>query len=119
MQQWRQLKKQGVLKPDPRQQSLTNLSKFMNELQDKEHEQILSLDSNEDSEEDGQFSKFITDNDLVDAYKDIHPGSHPATYLRGHKRLDYMCLTPGLIPALGAIGYLPFHTGIYSDDCAL
>eukprot|EP00957_Ditylum_brightwellii_P153409 11676063-Ditylum_brightwellii.AAC.1 len=49
----------------------------------------------------------------------MHPRSHPATYLRGHKRLDCMCITPGLIPALQAIGYLPFHTGIYSDHCAL
>eukprot|EP00957_Ditylum_brightwellii_P071738 5453253-Ditylum_brightwellii.AAC.1 len=66
MQQWRQLKKQGVSKPDPRKQFLTNLSKLMNKLQDKEHELILSLDSNEDSGEDGKFSKFITDNNLVD-----------------------------------------------------
>eukprot|EP00957_Ditylum_brightwellii_P118541 9040192-Ditylum_brightwellii.AAC.1 len=119
MQRLRQLKKQGVSKPDPRRQLLTDLSKFMIELQDKEHELILSLDSNEDSEEDGQFSKFITDNDLVDAYKHMHPGSHLATYLRGRKRLDYMFITHGLIPALREIGYLPFHAGIYSDHCAL
>eukprot|EP00957_Ditylum_brightwellii_P183800 14000189-Ditylum_brightwellii.AAC.1 len=113
MQQWRHLKKKGVSKPGPRRQFLTDLSKFINALQDKGHALILSLDSNEDSEEEGQFTKFITDNDLADAYKHMHPGSHPATYLRGHKRLDCMCMTPELVPAFWAIGYLPFHTGIY------
>eukprot|EP00957_Ditylum_brightwellii_P157463 11984123-Ditylum_brightwellii.AAC.1 len=82
MQQLRQLKKQGISKPDPRKQFLIDLSKFMNELQDKEHELIISLDSNEDSGEDRHFSTFITDNDLIDAYKHKHPGSHLATYLR-------------------------------------
>eukprot|EP00957_Ditylum_brightwellii_P143027 10898024-Ditylum_brightwellii.AAC.1 len=91
----------------------------MNELQDKEHELIFSLDSNEDSDENGQFLKFITDNGLVDAYKHMHPESHPATYLRGQKRPDYMFITHGLIPALRETDYLPFHTGIYSDHCAL
>eukprot|EP00957_Ditylum_brightwellii_P068290 5184684-Ditylum_brightwellii.AAC.2 len=91
----------------------------MNELQDNEYELILSLDSNEDSDQDRQFLKFIIDNDLVDAYKHMHPESHLATYLRGQKRLDYMIKTPGLIPALQAIGYLPFHTRIVSDHYSL
>eukprot|EP00957_Ditylum_brightwellii_P004631 352132-Ditylum_brightwellii.AAC.1 len=30
-----------------------------------------------------------------------------------------MLITPGLIPALQAIGYLPFSTGIFFDHCAL
>eukprot|EP00957_Ditylum_brightwellii_P098210 7483154-Ditylum_brightwellii.AAC.1 len=69
--------------------------------------------------ENGPFIKFMTDNDLVDAYKHMHPESHPATYLQGQKRLDYVLITPGLLPALWAIGYLPFHTGHFSDHCAL
>eukprot|EP00957_Ditylum_brightwellii_P143501 10932178-Ditylum_brightwellii.AAC.1 len=30
-----------------------------------------------------------------------------------------MLITPGLIPALQATCYLPFHTGIFSDHCAI
>eukprot|EP00957_Ditylum_brightwellii_P016020 1207259-Ditylum_brightwellii.AAC.1 len=61
----------------------------------------------------------MDENDLVDVYKHLHPDSHLVTYLRGNKRLDYVCITPGLIPALRAAGCLPFHTGIFSDHSAL
>eukprot|EP00957_Ditylum_brightwellii_P146972 11189409-Ditylum_brightwellii.AAC.1 len=30
-----------------------------------------------------------------------------------------MLITPGLLPMLQAIGYLPFHTGNFSDHSAL
>eukprot|EP00957_Ditylum_brightwellii_P184249 14033770-Ditylum_brightwellii.AAC.1 len=104
MQQWRQLKKQGVLKPDPRWQFLMDLTKFMNNLQDKEHELVLSLDSNEDSAKNRQFAKFMTDNDLVNAYKNMHPDLHLTTYLQGHKRLDYMLITPDFNPEVLFLG---------------
>eukprot|EP00957_Ditylum_brightwellii_P143502 10932178-Ditylum_brightwellii.AAC.2 len=77
--EWRQLKKQGVLKPDPSGQFLMDPTKFMNNLQEKEHELVLSLNSNEDSAENRQFTTFMMENDLVDAYKHMHPDLHPAT----------------------------------------
>eukprot|EP00957_Ditylum_brightwellii_P139806 10652869-Ditylum_brightwellii.AAC.1 len=49
----------------------------------------------------------------------MHPTSNPLTYLRGQKQLNYMLITPGLLPVLRLIGYLPFHTGIFSDHCAI
>eukprot|EP00957_Ditylum_brightwellii_P150385 11451698-Ditylum_brightwellii.AAC.1 len=79
-------------------------------VEDKGQEMILSLDSNEDLRENGAFKKFIDYLDLMDAYAHMHPTSNPPTYLRGQKRLDYMFITPGLLPALRPIGYLPFHT---------
>eukprot|EP00957_Ditylum_brightwellii_P158353 12052974-Ditylum_brightwellii.AAC.1 len=82
MQQWRALKKKGIQKPDPRKQLLTDLYAFMEELQDKEHEVVLLLDANEDTVELGEFKRLIEESDLVDAYKHLHPKSHPATYLR-------------------------------------
>eukprot|EP00957_Ditylum_brightwellii_P075586 5745090-Ditylum_brightwellii.AAC.1 len=88
MQQWRHLKKKGTLKPDPRRQFVVDLKKFMDDQQDEGHEFILSLDSNEDVEENGPFKKFIADLDLIDAYAHMHPTSHPHTYLWGQKRLD-------------------------------
>eukprot|EP00957_Ditylum_brightwellii_P171742 13074405-Ditylum_brightwellii.AAC.1 len=91
----------------------------MEELMDKDHELVLLLDVNEDITEDGDFKSFIDENDLIDVYKHLHLESHPVTYLRGNKQLDYVCITPGLIPALRAAGYLPFHTGIFSDHSAL
>eukprot|EP00957_Ditylum_brightwellii_P051109 3875079-Ditylum_brightwellii.AAC.2 len=119
MQQWGGLKKKGVTKLNPRQQFLTDLFALIEELQGNNHEIVLLLDANKDILDNGQFTKFFKDNDLVDAYHHLHPQSNPATYLRGHKRLDYMLLTPGLTPALRSIGYLPFHTGIFLDHCAL
>eukprot|EP00957_Ditylum_brightwellii_P026833 2029005-Ditylum_brightwellii.AAC.1 len=72
-----------------------------------------------DITEEGNFKNFINKNDLIDAYKHLHLDSNPATYLRGHKRLDYVFTTLGLFPALRAAGYLLFHTGIFSDHSAL
>eukprot|EP00957_Ditylum_brightwellii_P172645 13142320-Ditylum_brightwellii.AAC.1 len=89
IQQWRGLKKKGVNKPNPWQQFLKDLSALIEELRGKDHEVVLSLDANEDILDGGQFTKFIKDNDLVDAFHHLHPHSNPATYLRGHKRLDY------------------------------
>eukprot|EP00957_Ditylum_brightwellii_P074539 5663510-Ditylum_brightwellii.AAC.1 len=79
-------------------------------MEDKGQEMILSLDSNEDLKENGAFKKFTDNLDLIGAYSHMHPTSNPLTYLRGQKRLDYMLITPGLLPALRLIGYLPFHT---------
>eukprot|EP00957_Ditylum_brightwellii_P042947 3251885-Ditylum_brightwellii.AAC.1 len=66
MQQWRALKKKGIQKPDPRKQFLTDLSDFLEELLDKDHELVLSLDVNKDITEDGDFKNFIDENDLID-----------------------------------------------------
>eukprot|EP00957_Ditylum_brightwellii_P125158 9541496-Ditylum_brightwellii.AAC.1 len=110
MQQWRALKKKGVRKPDPRKQFLKDLTAFIDELLDKEHKLVLLLDVNEDTVEAGNFKGFIDENDLIDVYRHLHPDSHPATYLRGNKQLDYVRITQGLLPAVLAAGYLPFHT---------
>eukprot|EP00957_Ditylum_brightwellii_P191749 14597753-Ditylum_brightwellii.AAC.1 len=119
MQQWRKLKKKGISKPNPRKQFLTDLTKLLDKLQAKEHEIVLSLDANEDISKRGPFDKFVFENDLVDAYKHVHPSSHPAIYLQGNKQLDYLLVTPGLLPAIRAIGYLLFHTRIFSDHSAI
>eukprot|EP00957_Ditylum_brightwellii_P070858 5384533-Ditylum_brightwellii.AAC.1 len=66
----------------------------MDELQDKNHELVLSLDANEDTLEAGPFQNFIEDNDLTDVYKHLHQNLHLATYLRGHRRLDYVFISP-------------------------
>eukprot|EP00957_Ditylum_brightwellii_P188785 14369899-Ditylum_brightwellii.AAC.1 len=102
MQQWRALKKKGVRKPDPRQYFLKDLTAFMDELLDKDHEL--------DTVEAGDFKGFIDENDLIDVYRHLHLDSHLATYLRGNTQLDYVLITPGLLPAVLAAGYLPFHT---------
>eukprot|EP00957_Ditylum_brightwellii_P019567 1475750-Ditylum_brightwellii.AAC.1 len=106
------IKKKGISKPNPRQQFLLDLTNLLHDLQTKEHEIVLSLDANKGILQDGAFDRFIVNNNLADAYNCVHPKSHPATYLRGSKGLDYMLVTPGLLPAITAIGYLPFHTGI-------
>eukprot|EP00957_Ditylum_brightwellii_P015760 1187460-Ditylum_brightwellii.AAC.1 len=83
MQKWRALKKKGIQKPDPQKQFLTDLSNLLEEFQDKDNEIVLSLDANEDVIDAGPSQKFIEDVDPVDAYKNLHPDSHPTTYLQG------------------------------------
>eukprot|EP00957_Ditylum_brightwellii_P133956 10214537-Ditylum_brightwellii.AAC.1 len=69
---------------------------------DKDHELVLSLDANEDITEDINFKSFFDEDDRIDVYKHLHLDSHPVTYLRGNKWLDYFYITLGLIPALRA-----------------
>eukprot|EP00957_Ditylum_brightwellii_P160352 12206557-Ditylum_brightwellii.AAC.2 len=35
------------------------------------------------------------------------------------QQLDYILITPRLVPALQATGHLPFHTGIFLDHCTM
>eukprot|EP00957_Ditylum_brightwellii_P055736 4223260-Ditylum_brightwellii.AAC.1 len=72
----------------------------MDELMEKDHKLVLSLDANEDNVEAGNFKGFIDKNNLIDVYRHLHPDSHLVTYLRGNKRLDYVLITAGLLPAM-------------------
>eukprot|EP00957_Ditylum_brightwellii_P002220 170793-Ditylum_brightwellii.AAC.1 len=97
-------------KTGPKKTILTDLTTFLNNLQDKEHNLVLLLDTDEDTQEEEPFNFFIFEYDIVYVYKELHSNSHTVTYLCSQKRLSYMFITPGLLQALAAIGYLLFHT---------
>eukprot|EP00957_Ditylum_brightwellii_P009277 701714-Ditylum_brightwellii.AAC.1 len=77
---------------------------LVEELQNKGNEEAISLDANEDNDEKSAFYNFVTGNNLVDTYRHMHPSSKLATYLCGNKQLDYLLISPGLLPALISIG---------------
>jgi hypothetical protein len=59
---------------------------------------------------------------LTDVYRHRHGLDEPATYQRGHRRLDYILCTSSLLPAITACGILPFkllsesdHRTVYVD----
>eukprot|EP00957_Ditylum_brightwellii_P033250 2519861-Ditylum_brightwellii.AAC.1 len=62
----------------------------------------------------------LSDLNLLNARAHLHPAlTPPATYQRGTECIDYMFISPGLLPALTKAGFLPYHSTMYSDHCAL
>jgi hypothetical protein len=60
------------------------------------------------------------DNNLVDAFRHLHPDvTPPTTYQRSNNRLDYIFITSALTPALKATGFLPFNIPFLTDHGAL
>jgi hypothetical protein len=52
---------------------------------------------------------------LTDVYRHRHGLDEPATYKRGHRRLDYILCSSALLPAVTACGILPFQQLSSSD----
>eukprot|EP00957_Ditylum_brightwellii_P170565 12983569-Ditylum_brightwellii.AAC.1 len=60
------------------------------------------------------------ENDLVDAFRHLHPDTTPPhTYQRSSNQLDCIFVTPTLMPALKATGFLPFNIPFLTDHGAL
>jgi len=78
---------------------------------------ILCGDFNETmSEDQSGIASLATTCGLVDLFSvRLGQDNTPATYQRGHKRLDYVLLSPSLIPAVDKAGYDPFGYRIVSD----
>jgi hypothetical protein len=81
---------------------------------------LLLLDLNEVLGEnlDG-FAKITTKFNLTDIYRHRHGLDEPATYPRGHCRLDYILCSPALLPSVTACDILPFKQLSSSDHCTV
>eukprot|EP00957_Ditylum_brightwellii_P128210 9778363-Ditylum_brightwellii.AAC.1 len=77
------------------------------------------MDANDDNQDQSDLWRFLRQNDLVNVFEHLHTGvTPPHTYQRGDKRIDYMFITPALIPALRSTGFLPFNLPFTSDHGA-
>eukprot|EP00986_Skeletonema_menzelii_P020806 scaffold32353_cov400-Skeletonema_menzelii.AAC.1 len=104
----------GVAKPNPRQQILTDLATFIQEKRSEGLRPILMMDANGTPSTDDKFREFLQDTLLEDPYYDrFH--DMPRTYLRGSRRLDYILMDMGLVPAIKSMGYLGTHEAVHSD----
>ena len=109
---------------NPRQAFIHDLQGFIIQLQNSNEDIILVGDFNEDITAPGAgMDMLATECQLIDLFS-IRLGSPflPATYQRGSKRLDYILISPNLLPHVKAAGYDPFgyripsdHRGMYVD----
>ncbi len=60
-------------------------------------------------------STFARNYSLVDVMHSKHQLPDPATYARGHDRLDYVLASPEIYQAVTACGYEPFNERFFSD----
>eukprot|EP00957_Ditylum_brightwellii_P169735 12919743-Ditylum_brightwellii.AAC.1 len=118
-QQWRQLHKKGYRDPDPRKVFLQEFSKFVESRIVQNKELIIGMDANDKDKINSDFRKFYTSNDLVEIFGHLHPGVIPPnTYQHGGNCIDYIFITPSLIPALASTGFLLFNVPFVSDHSA-
>jgi hypothetical protein len=113
-QQWRQLEKKGYGNPDPRKTFLQDFSDFVGSRIKQDKELIIGMDANNDNQDQSDLRRFLRQNDLVDVFG-VTP---PNTYQRGDKCIDYIFITPALIPALQSTGFLTFNLPFTSDHGA-
>eukprot|EP00957_Ditylum_brightwellii_P041969 3178419-Ditylum_brightwellii.AAC.1 len=58
------------------------------------------MDANDDNQDKSDLRRFHRQNNLVNVFEHLHSGiTPPNTYQRGDKRIDYILITPALIPA--------------------
>jgi hypothetical protein len=113
----------GKISPHPRQALIQDLTTQLREWQMEGLEIILSGDLNEVLRDDpSEFASITTAFKHTDVYRHRHGLDEPATYQRGHHRLDYILCTSSLLPVVTACGILPFkllsesnHRTVYVD----
>jgi hypothetical protein len=80
------------------------------------YELIISGDLNEVLGDDpAEFGAITSEFNLADVYRHRHGMIEPATYNRGHRRLDYILCSSPLLSAVTACGILPFDVLSRSD----
>lgn len=106
---------------NPRQAFRHDLSMFIKQVQTDNEDIILVGDFNDDiTSPDSNMQHIATQCGLVDLFS-IRLGSPniPSTYQRGNKRLDYVLVSPSLVPMVTAAGYDPFGYRLPSDHRAM
>jgi len=112
------MREQGVQKPNPRKQILTDLLALIREKRLEGYKPILMMDANGDDnyedDIDQDLKQFIEDAHLADHFHEKFP-EPSRTYTRGKKRLDRILFDSALVGAIECIGYLGTHEGQFSD----
>jgi hypothetical protein len=116
-QQWAVLRQQGIDRPEPRQQFITDIKRLLKNQKREGNKIILMMDANESmgSEKNG-VSSITSDCDLIDIHTARHSeAATTATYARGTRKIDFVLITPELLPLVSNSGMLPFYDGIHTD----
>ena len=122
MQQYEVQQREGNSTPHPRTQVIEDLTKFIKECKEQGDEIILCMDANEELEEGedikkGTITRLTQDNALICAHEYL--GDKSGTSESSDKRIDFILVTPGVLPAIIRGGKRPYSEGIASDHRAL
>lgn len=112
---------QGVSNPNVRKQFVTDIVLFLNNLQSKGYEVIVSLDANETLGQDKHFglAYLIDECTLTDLHL-LGPSDPPATYKYGvDRRIDYMFGSTAVVSAIRHAGYNSYDNGVFSKHRGL
>jgi len=101
----------------PRQAFIQDLGEFLGHLQSRGHDIIVGGDFNESLEDrNSGIHRLVTTHNLTDPFLVRFPNHHTfGTHSMGHRRIDSVYVTPGLLPGLTRIGYSPFQYSKPSD----
>eukprot|EP00957_Ditylum_brightwellii_P135276 10314866-Ditylum_brightwellii.AAC.1 len=93
---------------------------FLEEHLNKNKELILGIDVNEEDSPDVEIQQLACQLDLIDAHQHLRGTERaPATYKRGHHQLDFLFITPGILPSLMAARFLPYNILFISNHCVI
>ena len=120
IQQQTVLRKSGLKSPCPRKECMTELTTFITAAEANGDEVILSIDANEamDSHRSA-IPEFLSHTTLVDTIAHAHGDMAPKTYLRGHRRIDFVFASESLLPHLRRSGHLGILDAIPSDHVGI
>ena len=109
-------KLQNIREPDPKKLFITDLVKVITQAREQDKDIILTGDFNELVGDDpNQMAKVLQAGCLTDVHGHQHGEVDINTYTQGHKRLDYVFVTPRLVKHILRSGYEAFHARIASD----
>lgn len=119
MQQYRLLHQSGS-NADPRKQCLLDLAKHINTLRAHNESIMLMIDANESLKGRDGLKEFITSTGLVNAVSFFLKVTRE-TQITGSEQIEYIFLSPDLLPFLISVTLFPFHVGPFpnSDHCGM
>ena len=115
-QQWAVARMAGEPTPEPREQTITDLTKEIHTWQ-QTSDVIIMIDANEQMTHDKSgISQLAQTCNLIDIIATTHPqANRTATYSRGTKRIDFILISHTLTQHVTGCGLLAFFDGIHSD----
>ena len=117
-QQFFKMKLHGIAAPNPREQFVLDIIKFIHDLKAGPMDMILLMfDANEHiGKEKNGIINIIEQAGLVDLFPLHHATTcNIATQVKGSQRIDYMLGSQNMLPYIQNCGFLPFHTQIVTD----
>ena len=118
MQQWRQLRSQGIEIPKPRQQTLDDIVAFAKPYESQGNEVIIMMDANSPTT-DPAMEACMEALNLHDLMADYLPDTPPKTYQRGRHKIDHIFGTISVLTAMTGAGIIPFGQGPKSDHASI